>query len=117
LSINPNAGSGANCIWIYRENNFDYFLPNSPIVEINNLASLDPGDAAIRFNGGSWLRFAPNNQLFGSGVQNLATRSWNYVCKNPPSSVCPPSGVRQEFSIPLNVCGNGVQEMGEACDE
>jgi hypothetical protein len=41
----------------------------------------------------------------------------NYVCTPPPISICPANTIQQTTKIPVNLCGNGVQEFNEECDD
>jgi hypothetical protein len=77
----------------------------------SGLAELDPGDWAQRFvqAWSTWTIFNPLGELNPSGN--------NYYCVKPPTSICPANTIQQNTLFPINICGNGVQELNEECDE
>ena len=39
------------------------------------------------------------------------------MCVPPPKSICPSNVVRSTTKYPVNVCGNGIKELNEQCDD
>jgi hypothetical protein len=112
ISNNPNANSGSNCVWIYRYLNTNFFT-QTPFSAL--ASSIDLWDAASRFLN-NYATFSKFNPTTGE-LYDTNSSSRNRICVPPPTSICAATPLFERFSVPLNLCGNGVQEVWEQCDK